>query len=192
MATTSQLTLAQFLPLPETEPASEYADGEVVRRTMPSVAHMIDRQLLSIVAGLFVQRNGLGLSGPEGRCIFGPAGAERALVPDYLILSASHTSGLDLHGPIRRAPDLAVETLSPDDRMTQVMEKLRFYLANGVRVVWLIDPERRTLTVLTPPETTRILTEEDTVLGGGVLAGFTCTMRDLLPPTETEQPGNAE
>jgi Uma2 family endonuclease len=93
-------------------------------------------------------------------------------------------AGLDLHGHIRRAPNLAVEILSPDDRMTDVMDKLRFYLLHGVRLVWLIDPENRTVTVMTSVSEARILSEDDTLDGGDVLPGFTCAVRDILPPAE--------
>jgi Uma2 family endonuclease len=71
------------------------------------------------------------------------------LLPDFLFVARAHLAGLDLRGPIRRAPDLAGEILSPDDRMTRIQRKVRFYLANGVRLVWLIDPENRTVTVMT-------------------------------------------
>ena len=69
------------------------------------------------------------------------------------------------------------------------MDKVRFYLAHGVRLVWLIDPDRRTVTVLTPPEVTGILTEEETLDGGEVLPGFSCAVRDILPPADEAPAG---
>jgi Uma2 family endonuclease len=184
MATISKLTLDEFLALPETKPGSEYVDGAIRQKPLPNVAHMIVQLLLDVVVGLFVQRNGLGICGPEGRCVFGPPGGERPLLPDFLFVARAHLAGLDLRGPIRRAPDLAVEILSPDDRMTDVMDKLRFYLLNGVRLVWLIDPDNRTLTVMTSVGEARILSEDDTFDGGDVLPGFTCVVRDILPPAD--------
>jgi len=184
MATTTPLTVEEFLALPDTEPGSEYIDGEVVQKAMPNVAHMIIQQLLALVVGLYVQRNRLGITGPEGRCVFGPPGAERGCLPDFLFVASAYLAGIDPRGPIRRAPDLAVEILSPDDRMSEVMKKLRFYLDYGVRLVWLIDPDRRTVTVMSPPDTTRILTDEDTLDGGDVLPGFACAVADILPPVD--------
>lgn len=184
MATTTKLTVEEFLALPDTKPGSELINGEIVQKSMPNVAHMLIQQLLDLIVGVFIQQNGLGISGPEGRCILGPPGGERPLLPDFLFVAREHVAGLDLHGPIRRAPDLAVEILSPDDRMTDVMDKLRFYLLHGVRLVWLIDPDSRTLTVMTSVSEARILSEDDTLGGGDVLPGFRCAVRDLLPPTE--------
>lgn len=182
MTTSARMTIDQFLALPETKPGSEFTDGEVVQKAMPNVAHMLTQRLLVLVVSAFVDRQGLGISGTEGRCIFGPPGAQRAFLPDFLFVAAVHLSGIELHGPIRRAPDLAVEILSPDDRMSDVMAKLRFYLLHGVRPVWLIDPVERTLTVMTSPGEARILTDEMELDGGDVLPGFRCVVRDLLPP----------
>jgi Uma2 family endonuclease len=189
MATASQLTLTQFLALPDTKPASEYIDGEVLQKPMPTWDHGEIQRLISFILTLYLRAHAGGSAGPEVRCIFGPAGAERAYVPDYIFVRAGRRARGEQH--FRGAPDLAVEILSPDDRMTQVMEKLRFYLAHGVRVVWLIDPERRTLTVMTPPESAQILVEDDTLDGGDVLPGLSCVVRDILPAIEPVLPEDA-
>jgi Uma2 family endonuclease len=44
-------------------------------------------------------------------------------------------------------PRLAAEVLSPSDRANQVNRKITDYLKSGVALVWLIDPENRTVTV---------------------------------------------
>lgn len=185
MTTTTKLTLDQFLSLPETEPASEFADGEVTQKPMPTFEHGIIQRLLSFVLTLYLRARPVGEAGSEVRCIFGPAGQERTYVPDFIFV----TAGRFQRGPrpFRGAPDLAVEVLSPDDRMTRVMAKLRFYLRHGVRLVWLIDPHGRTVTVMTTPNDAHTLTEDETLDGGDVLPGFTCVVRDLLPPMDSEQ-----
>ena len=182
MATSAKLTLEEFLALPETEPASELVDGSVVQKTMPTLDHGIIQRLLSFVLTLHLRAHPVGEAGSEIRCIFGPAGAERPYIPDYIFIRAGRFRRGDRH--VYGAPDLAVEILSPDDRMTDVMDKLRFYLAHGVRLVWLIDPDRRTVTVMRPPDVTRILTEDETLDGGDVLPGFSCAVREVLPPSE--------
>lgn len=189
MATTASLTLDDFLALPETEPASEYADGEVAQKPMPTLDHGVIQRLLSFVLTLYLRAHPLGEAGSEVRCIFGPAGRERTYVPDYIFVTSARFQAGPL--PVRGAPDLAVEILSPDDRMSRVMRKVRFYLLHGVRAVWLIDPDRRTVMVLTPPDTTHILTEDETLDGAEVLPGFSCVVRDILPPADEsrrEQP----
>lgn len=77
-------------------------------------------------------------------------------------------------------PDLAVEVLSPDDRRVRVREKIRDYLTNGVKVVWLVDPETRTVTVYAGTLRGTELDAADTLDGGDVLPGFACTVADLF------------
>ena len=111
MTTTGTLTLEQFLALPETEPASEYIDGEVVQKTMPTWGHGVIQRLLSFVLTVYLRTHPAGDAGSEIRCIFGPPGAERTYVPDYVFVVAARLQGEA--GPFRGAPDLAVEILSP-------------------------------------------------------------------------------
>lgn len=190
MATLTTLTLDEFLRLPETEPASEYADGEVVQKTMPVFDHGVVQRLLSFVLTLYLRTHRGGDAGSEIRCIFDAPGRQRTYVPDYIYVREGRVA----RGPrpYRGAPDLAIEILSPDDRMSRVMTKIRFYLENGVRLVWLIDPDRRTVTVFTTPERGRILTDGDTLDGGDVLPGFACAVAEILPPAEDASGGEDE
>lgn len=79
------------------------------------------------------------------------------------------------------APDLAVEVLSPSDRFGPVMEKVQDYLANGTRLVWVIDPQGRSAANFRP-DTRPVLIQEDGVLDGAdVIPGFSVMLRDVLP-----------
>ena len=189
MATTFKLTLDEFLRLPETEPASEYEDGEVCQKTMPSLLHGMVQSLVAFVLMLYLREQTGGYAGSEVRCIFGPPGRRRAYVPDYIFIVEFPHDVIPTNGPFFGAPDLAVEILSPDDRPSRVRRKVRFYLVHGVRRVWLIDPERRTVTVQTPQESAQVLSEDDVLDGGDVLPGFACPVRDILPPADKQASG---
>jgi Uma2 family endonuclease len=77
-------------------------------------------------------------------------------------------------------PRLAVEVLSPNDKARQVTRKITDYLRNGVPLVWLIDPESRTVTVYCTDKGP-ILVEGDQYLEGGeVLPGFRCRAAELF------------
>lgn len=64
------LTLEQFLALPETEPASEFVCGEVIPKPIPTTADMRLQAYFTVVLFQFLARAGLGMAGPEWRCIF--------------------------------------------------------------------------------------------------------------------------
>src|SRR5207249_711998 len=114
---------------------------------------------------------------PEFRCIFGPPGRERAYVPDLAFVATGRlTADLYLHA----APDLAIEILSPDQHMAELLDKIQFYLLNGVRLVWVIDPKRTAVAVLVPNQEARLLTPGDTLDGGDVLPGSSIAISDIF------------
>ena len=78
------------------------------------------------------------------------------------------------------APDLAVEVISPGDTYTEVEEKVNDWLSAGTRMVLVLNPRTRMVTVYTSPTDVVRLTESDTLDGGEVLPGFTCRMAALF------------
>ena len=78
------------------------------------------------------------------------------------------------------APDLAVEILSPTDLHEKVSGKIREYFAAGVRQVWLLSPEYKTVTIYQSPTQVRMLTEEDELITDETVPGFRCRLRELF------------
>ena len=70
------------------------------------------------------------------------------------------------------APDLAVEVVSPDDTVNEVEEKVGDYLDSGTRLVWVVNPRRKTVTVHRPGAQPVILRVGDALDGAGVVPGF--------------------
>jgi Uma2 family endonuclease len=117
----------------------EYVDGEIVERPSPDGLHSeIQWRLLGLVWDL---AKSLPLHGrPELRS---RVAATRVRIPDVAVYA-----GEEPVEPVPTIPPLvAIEILSPDDRLTQVMQKLEEYRAWGVRHIWLVDPRARTLRV---------------------------------------------
>ena len=77
-------------------------------------------------------------------------------------------------------PDLAVEVLSPDDRMVDVLDKVRDYLDAGTLQVWIVAPKSNTISVYKSLGEVFVLTEKDTLVGTGPLDGFECSIAELL------------
>jgi Uma2 family endonuclease len=78
------------------------------------------------------------------------------------------------------APDLIVEILSPDDRWSELTQKLREYFAVGVRLVWVADPAARAVFAYRSLTDVREFTEEDDLPGGDVLPGFSAPVAALF------------
>ena len=78
------------------------------------------------------------------------------------------------------APDLAVEVLSPGDRIKAVEEKVGDWLAAGASAVWVVDPKRKSVTVHGSSKDTRTLLEDDELDGQTVVSGFRCRVADIF------------
>jgi len=77
-------------------------------------------------------------------------------------------------------PDLVAEVLSPDDSKKELRAKVREYLAAGVRVVWVVDPDDQTVTVYTEPPRATVLEADAILTAEDVLPGFSCRAADLF------------
>ena len=71
-----------------------------------------------------------------------------------------------------KTPDLAAEVLSPDDRPREVAAKVADWLEAGTRLVWVVDPRERTVTVHETGTAPRELREDDELTGDDVVPGF--------------------
>ncbi|MCI0489215.1 MAG: Uma2 family endonuclease [Blastocatellia bacterium] len=118
----------------------------------------------------FVEDNRLGgVYGPDATFQVGPD--ER--IPDVSFVSAARIppdGEPESKWPF--APDLAVETLAPNDLYEKVYGKILEYFAAEVRQVWLISPEHKPITIYRSPTDTVILLEGDEIAGDDLLPGF--------------------
>ncbi|MFB2876526.1 Uma2 family endonuclease [Floridanema aerugineum] len=140
------LTLAEFLTLPETEPASEFINGEIIQKPMPKGKHsIIQGELVSVINAVLKPRK-IARAFPELRCTF----AEKSIVPDVSVFLWERIPR-DRNGEVANiftiAPDWIIEILSPEQSQTKVTKKILQCLKNGTQMGWLIDPEEQTIFV---------------------------------------------
>jgi Uma2 family endonuclease len=77
-------------------------------------------------------------------------------------------------------PRLAVEVLSPNDRAKQVTRKIADYLRNGVALVWLIDPEARTVMVYRADRGPVLVEAHEELTGDDLLPDFRCRVAEFF------------
>jgi Uma2 family endonuclease len=115
-----------------------------------------------------------------------PASPEKIRRPDVSFIAKERLSkDLLAHGYIYIAPDLAVEVLSPNDLAYEVDQKVDEYLSAGVRLIWIVNPEKRTVTIHRPSGTVTKLNDQDVVDGEDVLPGFRCPVHEFFPDDAT-------
>lgn len=141
---TKPLTLAEFLQLPETEPASEYINGQVIQKPMPQGKHSTIQGELITTINAVVKPQRIAWAFPELRCTFGG----RSIVPDIAVFTWSRIP-LDEEGDIANVfaahPDWTIEILSPDQNQTKVISNILHCLNAGCQMGWLIDPAEKSV-----------------------------------------------
>lgn len=83
-------------------------------------------------------------------------------------------------GYIYKAPDLAVEIISPSERPDAIQQKLNEYLDHGVEQVWQVYPETRQIVVNYADRTAKTYRVGDTIPGGDLLPGFALTVATIF------------
>ena len=76
--------------------------------------------------------------------------------------------------------ELVVEILALSDNWTAVTQKLPEYLAIGVELAWIVDPEARAVYAYRSMTDVREFTADDDLPGDDVLPGFTVKVATLF------------
>lgn len=74
----------------------------------------------------------------------------------------------------------AVETMSPYDTVFEVEEKVQEWLAAGVALVWVLNPQQKSITVSRADKSVQRLTVGDTLSGEAVVPGFQAAVSDIF------------
>lgn len=169
---TADMTLAQYLATPETTRRRELTWGLLREPPAPSWDHQ------SVVGRLFAK-----LDAHVSRLALGKVGvspvdvildAERPLVvqPDVFFIAADRC-GI-IRDQVWGAPDLAVEVLSHDSHRYDREQKRSWYARYGVRELWLVDPDARSIAICDLVEAGReaVLFGETQIVRSRVLPGL--------------------
>ena len=168
------MTLEQFLI---NDPRSyEYIKGELVPMSNPTVEHGLISANIVIRLGNYVRQHQLGrVVTAETTFQVGQSGRK----PDVAYLSKERIPE-DARQASPVPPDLAVEVVSPTDALYDVLEKVAEYLDAGTKMVWVIEPVLKTVTIYRSPTNIKVLTRDDTLMGEEVVEGFACSVMEFF------------
>jgi Uma2 family endonuclease len=161
----------------------ELVDRVLVEKAM-GVQESFLAALLVQLLGEFATRKDLGfVLGADGMARLEP-GLVR--IPDASFVSWRQLQNrrIPREAMLQFAPELAVEVLSPSNTPKEMNRKLRDYFTAGVRVVWFIDPIKRTAQVFTATDQSTVLDENQALKGDPVIPGFELSLRDLFARLE--------
>jgi Uma2 family endonuclease len=174
------LTEEDLQALPDDAYRYELVEGLLLREPAPALRHARVQSRLFLPLARFVQERGLGeVFGELGFVLSKDPDTVRA--PDVAFASTEALSRVhDETRLIRGRPDLAVEILSPSNRPGEIRSKVADFLAAGTRMVWVVDPVRRRVTIYRMLLAPRILGENDLLDGEDVVPGFSLPISALF------------
>ena len=175
------VTAEELLKMPDEDMRTELVRG-VVRRPAPA-GNVHGRLAVNVTAPLHqhVRENDLGIvfAAETGFKIASDPDTVRA--PDVAFVSRERVEEVgEVEGFWPGAPDLAVEVDSPGDLYTEVEEKALGWLEAGSRMVVIVDPRNRTVSVRCHRTEAQILTGRDTLAGGDVVPGWELPVSDIF------------
>jgi Uma2 family endonuclease len=177
------LTVEEFYDYPNRDQPGELVRGELRLMPFPGARHGV--VVMNTLAALldFVRPRKLGQLLADVSCELTDL-PRTVRAPDIVFIRATRLTADDLDARfVRVPPDLVVEVLSPSDRASHVEEKLDDYRRVGIPLIWVIDPERRTVMIIAEDAPLRWLRDGDTLDGGRVLTDFECAVSDLFTGT---------
>jgi Uma2 family endonuclease len=148
-------TLEEFLSLPETKPASEYIDGQILQKTMPQGEHSVLQTELAPAINTVLKPQCNARAFSELRCTFGG----RSTVPDSSVFTWARIPRQENGGVANVfaiAPDWTIEILSPGQSQTRVTKNILHCLKHQTQMGWLIDPAERSVLVYRPGQPTEV------------------------------------
>lgn len=155
----------------------EYVNGKLEKKNMPNAKHSGIAGRLTGELFVYLKDHKIGRVYPEAHF---QIGADKR-IPDVAFVSAQR---IPKDGEPQKfwefAPDLAIEIVSPTDFYQDVLDKIYNYFRADVKQVWLINPERETLTVYFSFAETKFLSKTDTLTCEEILPKFSLKLFDIF------------
>ena len=181
VAKTQLVTAEELLDMPDDGFEYELVRGELRKMAPAGSRHSVSGIDMATSLNIHVKANNLGrVFGADGGFLLA-RDPDTVRAPDVAFVRRERVEAIGIlssywPGP----PDLAVEIISPNDRYTEVYEKVDEWLAAGTRMVVVVNPRNRTATVRVAGMNPVILNVGDTLDGGDVVPGWRMPVADIF------------
>ena len=177
-----QLTLEEFLALPEGDVNYEFVDGYAIPKVSPKYFH----STLQLALGFLIHTwcKGKGRVGSEWAILLKRQGKDWAPLPDVTYISYERLpKSWKRNEACPALPELVIEIISPDQTMKEFEDKAKDYFAAGVSRVWVVDPEGISIRVFFPDGSSQVYTNTMPILDS-ILPGLELTTRQIFEEAE--------
>lgn len=158
----------------------ELWDGvPVVKEPAGGWSSFVGVHLAARLAAYVVPRR-LGCVGESSAGYFVSRAPDRVLSPDVSFVSRERLRAPPAAGYVPLSPDFVVEVKSPTDSWVSVVERGGVWIGHGVRLVWLVDPPKKTVLVLVPGREPVPFGPGTSLSGAPVLPRFRLRVDDLF------------
>jgi Uma2 family endonuclease len=179
--TTKLVTADELLVMPKDGFRYELVKGELKRVPPTGREHGGVTMELASPLHLYVKLNRLGRVYAAETGFKLESNPDTVRAPDIAFVRAERIEAAGrVQGYGEGAPDLAVEVLSPGNTKREMAEKVEQYFAAGARLVWVVSPKLKTVTVYRSLTDITTLTEKDTLDGGEVVPGFQIPVAEIF------------
>lgn len=162
--------------------STELVRGRLVVREPPGTYHGKIAGRLIIRVGAFAEAHRLGEVFGQDTGFRIASNPDTVRAPDLAFVANDRLVHIGRSGYAALAPDLVAEILSPDDRPGEIIGKVAEWLSAGVRLAWVLDPDRRTAHVYRPDGSVTLVDVAGALDGESVLPGFRCELDYLYRP----------
>ena len=158
----------------------ELIDGRIIPMSPAGISHGIYEMNFALALRRFADEHDLGVVATGEVGIYTRRDPDSVRGADVVFISHERDQLRASAGFLDVAPELVVEIISPDDKWSDVIEKLREYFAVGVKLVWVADPELRSVLAYRSLTDVREFTADDDLVSDDVLPGFRVNVADLF------------
>lgn len=181
MATKTLITAAEFAKTGSETDAFELARGELVAMPPPGDSHGIVCVNGGYLLKGYTKRIGRGVVMSNDAGIVTEKNPDTVRGVDVaLYLNPPWKEGAAPEGYTDQPPDLILEVRSPSQTWSMVVAKVAEYLKMGAKLVWVVDPKARRLTVFSPDREPETFAAENDWDGGTVLPGLRFKVAELF------------
>jgi Uma2 family endonuclease len=158
----------------------ELERGEVVETPPPGKLHGFICANVVWLLGNYAARQGRGYVCSNDAGVVTERNPDSVRGPDISYYVDAQTIADMDRGYPEQPPRLAVEVLSPTDRINPMMQRVAELLRAGVGMVWIVDPEARDISVCQAGQEPRLLSAEHTLTAEDILPGFACPVTEIF------------
>ena len=162
----------------------ELERGKVIEMPPPIPWHGFITARITRILGQHAETSGVGLVLSNDSGVIVERNPDSVRGPDVSYFTKSFANETEMKLFLRSylsvPPVIAVEVLSPSDRVNRIAAKVDEYLAFGVKQVWVVDPESKDVAVHRPGKSMLLLEGDAELPGGNDPPGFSCRVSDFL------------